>query len=129
MAGTALRVEGGAKLRKELKAAGIGVQDLKDAHREVAAMVARKSEPAAPRRTGALAASVRPAGTQSAAIVRAGKSAVPYAAPIHWGHPSRGIEAQPWIYETAQKTQNTWEGTYLAAVQAVINHVEGTTSS
>lgn len=128
MAQPALRVDGARRLRASLKAAGIGMQDLKAAHRQVAEMVATRSAPNAPRRTGRLAATVRPSGTQSAAIVRAGRSSVPYAGPIHWGHESRGIKAQPWLAEAAERSQTTWENTYLAAIEAVIATVEGTTT-
>lgn len=128
MARPALEVVNGRQVRAALKRAGIGVQDLKDAHRRVAEMVAERSASRAPRRTGRLAATVRPAGTQSAAIVRAGRATVPYAAPIHWGWPKRHIAAQPWIADTAARTQDTWETTYLAAVEAVIATVERTTT-
>lgn len=124
----ALQVDGARQLRASLKRAGIDVQDLKAAHKQVADMVAEKSAPRAPRRTGRLAGSVRASGTASAAIVRAGRKAVPYAGPIHWGHESRGIAAQPWLAETAERTQETWENTYLKAIQAVIATVEGTST-
>jgi hypothetical protein len=128
MAGPALEVDGARQLRASLKRAGLSVQDLKDAHRQVAELVAAKAVPDAPRRTGRLASTVRPAGTQSAAIVRAGSARVPYAGPIHWGHPSRGIAAQPWLAEAAEDTQDTWETTYLKALEAIIETVEGTTT-
>jgi hypothetical protein len=128
MAGAALQVDGARKLRATLKRAGISVQDLKDAHRQVAEMVAARSAPRAPRRTGRLAGTVRPAGTQSAAIIRAGRASVPYAGPIHWGSPKQHIPAQPWLYETAADTQDTWESTYLKAIEAIIATVEGTTT-
>lgn len=128
MSRPALQVDGARQLRTALKRAGVDVQDLKDAHRQVAELVAQRSAPRAPRRTGRLAATVRPAGTQSAAIVRAGRASVPYAGPIHWGHPSRGITAQPWLAEAAERTQDTWETTYLQALEAIVRTVERTTT-
>jgi hypothetical protein len=123
--GTGLRVEGARQLRASLKRAGLDVQDLKDAHRQVAEQVAHDALPATPHRTGALARSLRPAGTQTAAIVRAGRAAVPYAAAIHWGSPRQHIRPQPWIYNAAQRTQNTWTGTYLHALETIIDTIEG----
>lgn len=123
-----LEVDGARQLRRTLKDAGVSVQDLKDAHREVAELVAQRAAPNAPRRTGRLADSVRPAGTQSAAIVRAGRAALPYAGPIHWGWPAHHITAQPWIAEAAETSQNTWEHLYLQAIEHIIRTVEGTTT-
>lgn len=124
----ALEVQGAAQLRRALKRAGLDVQDLKDAHKQVADMVARRSAQAVPRRTGRLAASVRTAGTASAAIVRAGRASVPYAGVIHWGWPGHHITAQPWISEAAERSQHTWEGIYLQAVEQIIDTVERTTT-
>jgi hypothetical protein len=128
VAGPALEVTGARQLRRALKDAGVSVQDLKDAHKAVAEDVARASAPRAPRRTGALAASVRPSGTQAGALVRAGNGrTVPYAAPVHWGWPARNITAQPWIYRTAEDRQPQWEDQYLRALEAIIRTVEGST--
>lgn len=121
----AMRVEGARTLRATLKAAGIGVQDLKDAHKVVADQVLRDARPVAPRRTGRLAASMRSSGTQAAAIVRAGGARVPYANPIHWGWEKRNIAPNRWLWETGQRTQHTWEGTYLAALEKIIDTIEG----
>jgi hypothetical protein len=120
-----LRVDGAKQLRASLKAAGVKLDDLKAAHLAVAQLVHRAAQPQAPVRTGRLAASERPAGTQSAAIVRAGSKAVPYAGPIHWGWPKKHIVAQPWIYEAAGRTEVAWLGQYLHAIEAVIATVEG----
>lgn len=121
----AVEVEGLRTLRRTLKAAGHSLQDLKDAHNEVAQLVVRAAAPNAPRRTGALAGTDRGSGTQSAAIVRAGRASVPYAGPIHWGWPARHITAQPWLYEAAVDSQDQWTGVYLRALQHIIDTIEG----
>lgn len=123
--GPAVEVEGLRTLRASLKAAGLSVDDLKDAHAQVAQLVVRAAAPNAPRRTGALAASTRGSGTQGAAVVRAGKSAVPYAGPIHWGWPSRHIAANPWLWNAAVNSREQWTGTYLHALEAIIDKIEG----
>lgn len=109
-----------------MKAAGIKLDDLKAAHAAVAALVWDKAAPHTPTRSGRLAKTGRPSGTQTAAIVRVGTASVPYGGPIHWGWPNRHIVAQPWIYVAAGDTQTTWEATYLAAIEAVIAEIEGT---
>jgi hypothetical protein len=121
----ALQVQGAATLRRTLKAAGVGVQDLKVAHAEVAALVVRVAHPTAPRLTGALDRSTRSSGTQSAAIVRAGSARLVYGPPIHWGWPGRNIKAQPWIQDAAERSEPTWAGLYLHALDAIINTIEG----
>ena len=128
MATPPLQVVGGRELRASLKRAGVDVQDLKDAHRAVAELVDSRAAPNAPRRTGRLASSQRPAGTQGAAIVRAGGARVPYGPPIHWGWPDRNIRAQPWILDAAEATEDAWTGTYLQAIEAIVNSIEGTTT-
>ena len=123
--GPAVEVEGLRTLRRTLKAAGVSLQDLKEAHAAVAAVVVRNAMPDAPRRTGALALSTRGSGQAGAAVVRAGRASVPYAGPIHWGWPKRHIKAQPWLYEAAQDSQDQWTGLYLRALQHIIDTIEG----
>jgi hypothetical protein len=123
--GPAVKVEGLRNLQRTLKAAGVSLQDLKDEHARVAAIVVRAAAPRAPVRTGRLLASTRGAGTQSAAIVRAGRASVPYAGPIHWGWPARHIKAQPWLYDAAVASQDEWTGEYLSALEHIIEQVEG----
>lgn len=122
---TGLQVEGARQLRASLKRAGVSLADLRAAHADVAALVASRARPRAPRRTGRLDTTTRSSGTQTAAIVRAGTAGVPYAGPIHWGWPSRGIDAQPWIADTAADTHTQWEGMYMNALEKIINQVEG----
>jgi hypothetical protein len=123
-----LRVDGARQLRATMKAAGLKLDDLKAAHLAVAQLVDRAARPNAPvGETGRLAASERPAGTQSAAIVRAGSARVPYAGPIHWGWPKRHIVAQPWLYDAAANTETAWLALYLKAIESVLDTIEGAT--
>jgi hypothetical protein len=121
----AVEVQGLRTLRRELKRAGASMQDLKDAHNDVAQHVVRAAAPGAPRRTGRLAGTQRGCGTQSAAVVRAGGAATPYAGPIHWGWPARHVKAQPWLYDAATRTQDTWTGIYLSALEKIIDKIQG----
>lgn len=128
--GPALQVDGGRQLRASLKRAGLDVTDLKAAHRAVAEDVARESRPEAPvgdggPHPGQLRDTTRASGTQSAAIVRAGSAAVPYAGPIHWGWPNRHIDAQPWLADTAERREPVWSDTYLHAIETIIDTIEG----
>ena len=120
-----VRVEGARELRRELKAAGVELDSLKAAHDEAARYVAARAQAAAPRRTGALASTVRGAGTKGRASVRAGYARVPYGPPIHWGWPARNIPPNPWVLETAESTEAQWAAIYRRAVAALLDTVEG----
>jgi hypothetical protein len=118
-------VEGARELRATMKRAGADLDDLKDAHAEVAAYVASASSSAAPRASGRLAASVRGNRAQASAVVKAGGAAVPYAGPIHWGWPGHNIAAQPFMADTAARTEPHWTATYLAAIERIVGKIRG----
>lgn len=120
-----IRVEGMKELRSSLKRAGDDLTDLKAAHAEVATFVATSAKGSAPHRSGKLAASTRGGATKTAALIRAGKSAVPYANVIHWGWSRRHIKARPWISTTAQTTEPRWTPVYEAAIQEALDRVTG----
>lgn len=118
-----VRVSGGAELRRALKRAGVELSDLKDSNRKVAGLVAGIAQTRAPRRLGRLAASVRGNRAVSRATVSAGSVALPYAAPIHWGWPSRNIEPQPFIAAAAQETEPVWLPIYEQEVRQIAGRV------
>lgn len=88
-----VRVEGLNRLVRDLQALGLDVDDLKDVFSDIAAEGARLASSFAPRRTGALAASIRGNRSKNKAVVAAGRAKVPYAGAINYGWPRRGIEA------------------------------------
>ena len=55
----------------------------------------------------------------------AGRAAVPYAGPIHWGWKARNIRAQPWIAETATSTQPVWMRMYEQGIKREMDKVRG----
>ncbi|GIG69741.1 HK97 gp10 family phage protein [Phytomonospora endophytica] len=118
-------VDGAAQLRRTLRKAGADAADLKDANAAAAAIVARAGAAAAPRRTGRLAASVRGNRAVGAAVVRAGGARVPYAAPIHWGWPRRGIAAQPFLSDAARATEALWLAAFFRDMQSICDTVRG----
>lgn len=120
-----VRVQGLARFKRTLRDFEDGVEDLKDANAAAAALVAAEAQARAPRRSGALAGSVRGNRAAGKAVVAAGKAKVPYAGPIHWGWPARGIPARPFITQAATATQQRWLSEYEANVQALADKVEG----
>lgn len=76
---------------RDLQAIGLEIDDLKAAFAKVADEGAAQAARLAPRQSGALAAGVRGNRAKSKAVVTAGGRAVPYAGPINYGWPARGI--------------------------------------
>lgn len=120
-----LKVEGAKQLRAALKAAGEDLTDLKDVNAEVAALVAQAAAARAPHRTGRLASTVRGNRAAGRATVQAGRAAVPYAGPIHWGWPRRRIAAQPWVAQTAQDLEPRWVEIFTNGVQTLLDRITG----
>lgn len=121
-----VKIEGLAKLQRELKQAGEDVQDLKDASTKAALIVLAEAKRTAPVRSGALKKSLRKSVTKTSAGVLGGKAlAVPYAQPIHWGWPKRGIRANPWVSRAAVMTQPQWLPGYIAEIDKATAKVKG----
>jgi hypothetical protein len=120
-----VQVDGARELRRTLRKAGDDLADLTTAHGRIAAMVGRAALFGVPRRTGRLASTIRPAGTKTQAIVRAGLSSVPYAGPIEWGWPRRHIRPDPYVVPAAHETEPEWTRIYVDAVQAIVDRVRG----
>jgi|TARA_Y100000034_G_scaffold42451_1_gene52020 hypothetical protein len=100
VAGRQVSVEGARELRKALKTVGDEAKaGLKDVNLEVAEIVARAAVSRVPSRSGALRETVRAAGAQTRASVKAGFKRVPYAGVIHFGWPARGILPRPFLYD------------------------------
>jgi hypothetical protein len=120
-----MQVEGARELRRTMKAAGEDLSDLKETHLRVASQVVPVARTLAPKRSGRLANSIRPGGTKTAAVIKAGGKAVPYANPIHWGWGRRHIAANPWMARAAKQTEPTWTATYTASVELILGRVKG----
>jgi hypothetical protein len=120
-----VEVKGRAQLVRTMRAAGVDLRDLNAANRDAAAVVSPAAAAAAPRRTGRLAATGRPAGTRTMALVRFGGAAVPYGPPIHFGWHARRIAPNPFVFEAAQRTEPQWTAVYGAAVEKILDQIKG----
>lgn len=125
MATGVVKVEGAARLRRTLRAAGLDLSDLKTANAAASKTAAGAARPFTPVRSGALLRSVRSSGTLTAGIIRAGRKSVPYAGAIHWGWPAHGITAQPFLTEGARASEPVWIKLYEADMADAINKVKG----
>lgn len=125
MARPQVEVKGAKELRKQLKAAGDDLGDLKATHKKIAQIVEFDALQLAPVVTGGLVASIRASGTQTSAIVRAGRKSAPYAGPIHWGWPARNITAQPFLVDAQEAKYEDWMQEYTQMVDKALNKVAG----
>jgi hypothetical protein len=87
VASSAIRVDGLAKVVRDLERFGVSTDDLKDAFGGISKDVAAEAGARVRVRTGALAATIRPARTKNKAVVRAGSAGVPYAGIINYARP------------------------------------------
>jgi hypothetical protein len=119
-------IVGLSRLQRELKEAGIDATDLKKAGQKAAKIVMAEAKRTAPVRTGALKKSLRVAASKNKAGVLAGNLGnLPYAPPIHWGWPDRGIRANPWVSRAAVMTQSQWLPGYIAEIDKALEKVRG----
>lgn len=124
--GGEVRIEGLNNLVRTLKKAGLDISELKTANRRAGEIVAHEAAARAPRQTGALAGSIRAASQQRRARITAGrKGSVPYAGPIHWGWPSRGIRGNPFLSQAARDTEPRWTAQYREDVERALANVKG----
>lgn len=123
-----LELEGLRELQRQLKA----VEDKETAravrgvNKNLAQQVVDLAQP--PVQTGALAASLKAQGGLRDAVAKAGgTSLVPYAAPVHWGWPARGIRRNAFLYRAlARARQNDgFEDAYLDALDKVLSAALG----
>lgn len=124
MATTVYRVDGARQLRAAFRKAGGDLSEFRALHGQVARVVVARQR--APRRTGKLAATVRPGATRRSAVVRAGNNratGVPYANPIHWGWAGRGITPNPWLVEAAHATEPIWARLYETELDKILRKV------
>lgn len=97
MAAPAIEVQGRRELERALRAAGERSGQLKEVHQRLGIPLAMAGRGEAPMRSGALGGTVRAAATQRALSLRAGSRTIPYAGPIHYGWPRRGISPDPFL--------------------------------
>ena len=109
-------------LRKRLKE--LGQTDwLKDLGVEAAQPALILAQQTVPRRTGALAGTLRIGRNARGPTIALGTGArgkVPYAGPIHFGWPKRGIEPQPFLYAAADARATQVAEAYARGLQDLI---------
>jgi hypothetical protein len=132
-----IRVTGARQLRRTLKEFDGDLKDLRAVHQQAADKVLARAIRTAPVRTGKLKASLVAKGNNASAVVRAagGRAGAPYAAPVHWGWPTRPNRAKGWrggviypnpfLYEAVVEFQAEISADYLAAVDRLMGKIKG----
>ena len=120
-----LEVTGGRELRKTLKAATGDLKDMRAANLKAAQVVLPRALALVPRRSGALARTIRAGATARAAVIRAGSARVPYANVQEWGWARHNIPSQPYLTPAARETEPAWTAVYRAQVQTILDKVKG----
>ena len=116
-----VKIEGLSKLQRDLRKLSTDALDLNkeeflETNKRVAEIIIGDSKKYVPVLTGALAQSVRNASTKKSAKVRAGNVGVPYAGPIHFGWPSRGIRPNPFFYDAIDNRRDEVRDRYVDLV-------------
>ena len=104
-------------------------RELRAANKAAAEIVADKAKVLVPERSGRLKGSIAAQAGQRDAKVKAGTaSRVPYAGPIHFGWPARGIRPQPFLYEALDDRIRQVREAYAKALREVVQKVNRSTS-
>lgn len=120
-----VRVDGHQELRKAIRTAKDKdlAKGLRQAHKETASIVVPPARGIAPKRSGALAASVAPSSSLKGAVVRAGSGRGRtkfYAGPIHFGWPARGIKAVPFLFKAAYEKREEYGERFRELISALV---------
>lgn len=95
-----MRVEGLGRTLRAMSKAGADAEEMRELMHAIGTIVVRGARP--PRKSGALATSIRAGRGKTKAVVRAGGARVPYAGVQHYGWPARNIAPSPFLTESLQ---------------------------
>ncbi len=123
----AIKIDGLKALQREVRKAKDSElnAEMKKANRAAAQVAVDAGKPKAPRRSGALAKTVKAANSSRYAAIKAGSPArVPYAGVIHFGWPRRNIRPQKFLDEAIRQEWKRIEETYREAIEGVARLLE-----
>lgn len=104
--GMRVRVTGLRKTIRALEAAGTSAESMRDLMHSIGLIVAAAARPQAPVLSGALAGDIRAGRGKTKAVIRAGRSRIPYAGVQHYGWPARNIAATNFLSNAVQGTRS-----------------------
>lgn len=106
----AVKVEGLRDLNRALTKTGADVEDLKDLNQDISQLVVQTAQSLVTVVSGDLRSSIKGNRAKGKAVVKAGGARIPYAGPIHWGWPKRGIAPSMFLADAVD--QNTEQITH-----------------
>ena len=121
--GARLEIAGLGRLVSTMRKAGIDLGDMKEANKQAGTIVSTAARQVAPRQTGKLAASIRPAQQARRAVIRAGGGGIRSARFQEFG--SRKNAATHYLYGSAAKTQPQWADAYWRDLEKIIAKIQG----
>jgi len=113
----ALQEHGSAELASALDAIGSGLKQLDQAADDTVTLIVARAKSLAPKATGKLSRSIAGRGTGSTATV---STSVDYAAPVHFGVPSRNMRPRPFLYGAVDAERTRIVAAYERNVQSLI---------
>lgn len=117
------KVEGLTTLRRDMRKAGVDLEELKDSNRSAAGVVHKYAKPGIPKDSEALVKTIRFGATQKSGYIRLGKKSVPYAGPIHFGWEKRGIKPRAVISEAAVEHEPEWVQVYMSHISKILKKI------
>lgn len=110
ISGGTIKVYGITRMLKDAEAVGVAATDLKNLTWKLGQPIAARAKALAPKRTGRLAAGIRPVKSKRKVQVRVGsKSRLPYAGVNHWGLP--GSRGPQWLTRAEKELRlQTFDG-------------------
>jgi hypothetical protein len=106
-----------------MRKAGLDLKDMKQANKKAGTIVANAGRQVAPRDTGRLAASIKPAQQARRAVVRAGGGGVRHARFQEFG--TKKNRATHYLYGSAAKTQPEWLAAYEWEMSIILARIQG----
>lgn len=119
-----IQVDGLRELTKSLRAVDRTLpRELTAIHKRIAQPIATRANQTVPRRTGRLAGSIRPLGSQRSAQVAAGRKNIPYAGVIHFGWPRHNIDPQPFLFTAIEAEHEETVVNYQREIETFLDRV------
>lgn len=118
-------IEGAGRLATTLATVSAKLEDFTKPGTRAARIAASRARSIAPKRTGALAGTIRATGSKRVGRIEAG-AGLRYARPVHWGAPARNQRARPFLSLAAQGSEPTWIRAYEDHVDESLTHAKGT---
>jgi phage gpG-like protein len=123
--GGKITVQGADVLARTLQSAGRQLQDWSSVNAAAAARVAQDAASRAPRRTGRLAASIRPSSDKTSGLIAAGGGGIAYAKVQEYGNPRHNIAAQPYLRPAFADLRDALIGMYDDHMKQTLGQVKG----